>query len=114
MPLGTVSDYMAEARSLLQDRLTPYRYSDADLKTALGLALYEARKYRPDLFPLGVVPSVEPATSPGTAIAVDTQYRLPLVYYMVAHVSMRDEEEGSDSRGTAYMRLFLTKLVIIG
>lgn len=114
MALAVVSDYVNEARTILQDRFTPYRYATADLKNALGFAVYEARKYRPDLFPLGVVPDITDATADGTAVSMDRQYRLPLVYYMVSHVSLRDEEEGSDSRAAAYQRLFLTKLVMIG
>lgn len=111
--LATVGDYVSEARALLQDRLTPFRYATADLKGALGLGLYEARKLRPDLFAGGTVPDVDGGTADGTAVVMDRQFRMALVYYIVGHISMRDEEEGSDSRGAAFKRAFAVQLLMV-
>jgi hypothetical protein len=45
-----VSDVLAQARELLQDKVTPYRYSDDGLFYAINEAIFEARRLRPDLF----------------------------------------------------------------
>jgi hypothetical protein len=113
MALDTVADYITEARALLQDARTPYRYSDGEIAAAIGLGLYEARRLRPELFTAGVVPSITSATTTGTAVAMDVQYRMSLLYYVVGHISMRDEEEGSDSRGAGYKRMFLAQMLTI-
>lgn len=111
--LATVGDYVTEARTLLQDSRTPYRYPTADLKGALGLALYEARKLRPDLFVGGAVQDIEGTTADGTTVTMDRQFRMALVYYIVGHAAMRDEEEGSDTRGAAFKRAFAVQLLMV-
>lgn len=111
--LATVGDYVAEARTLLQDRVAPFRYTTADLKGALGLGLYEARRLRPDLFVAGVVQEVDSATADGTAVALDRQYRMTLVYYVAGHASLRDLEESADGRGAAFKRQFIAQLLTV-
>lgn len=51
--LDVVTDYISEARILLQDVAQPYRYPDADLIQAFSIAIMESRKLRPDMW-LGV------------------------------------------------------------
>ena len=46
--LDTVQDYITDARVLLQDLISPYRYDDPSLLTALNVALLEARRLRAD------------------------------------------------------------------
>jgi hypothetical protein len=115
--LNTVADYIAQARTILQDTTaSAYRYSDNDLKEALGLAIYETRRIRPDLF-LGhnttTVPDIDSATTTNTPVTMDRQYRVALVHFMVGHVGKRDEEEASDRAG-AFLNAYRTQLLSVG
>lgn len=113
MALDVVSDYVAKARELLQDTVQPVRYSSGDLKDALGFAIMEARRLRADLFVDGVVPDIDRGAGDSTAIAMDIQYRVALVYYMVGHAMLRDEEEGSQQLARAYKAQFGSQLVSV-
>lgn len=111
--LDTVANYITEARALLQDEdAAAYRYSDEDLKAGLGLALMNARKWRADLFENGTVPSIDRTTSSVTSLTFELQYRNGLLFYMVGHCLLRDEEEGSPGLAAGYinkgMASFLT------
>jgi hypothetical protein len=115
MALDTVTDYLAQARSLLQDQTHPVRYSDSDLIDALNLGLLEARKLRADLF-LGTTPGTISVTSIGGTnadpmSAIDEQYRVPLLYYVVGHALERDDEDGSDRRAEQYKLRFIGKMM---
>jgi hypothetical protein len=44
---------------------------------------------------------------------VDVQYRVPLLYYIVGHCFMRDEEEGSENRGAQYHQRFIGKMLAL-
>ena len=117
MALDTVTDYVAQARSLLQDKISPVRYSDGDLIDALNLALLEARKLRPDLF-LGASPGALAVTSiggttPDPMSAIDEQYRVPLLYYIVGHALERDEEDGSERRAEQFKMRFIGKMLVL-
>lgn len=111
--LAVVSDYVTEARVLLLDQLPPYRYLDNELLTGLNMSLLEARKLRPDLFltttPIGSVPSFSAVDS--TAVPMDPQYAVALVYYVAGNAQMRDEESTQDSRAGAFMAMFKQSLV---
>ena len=48
--LNTVSDFVAEARVLLQDTVIEYRYPDVDILAALNNGLQEAIRIRQFLF----------------------------------------------------------------
>ena len=43
--LRTVTEYIEDARTLLLDRIAPYRYSDTSLIVALNLALLDGRRF---------------------------------------------------------------------
>lgn len=112
MALDVVSDYVALARTLLQDKEdVPYRYSDADLVIALSLALSEAKKLRPDLF-LNTTLQTFTAVD-ATVVNMDPMYRVPIVYYMAGHVQLRDDEEVQDERGVAFFTLFNSKMLTV-
>lgn len=49
MEYQVVGDYINDARTLLLDRLTPYRYDTVTLVTALNATLLEVRRIRPDV-----------------------------------------------------------------
>lgn len=113
--LSTVADYLAEARTLLQDKQTPYRYSDDELVSALNIGFREARRLRPDLFiaVFGAIPTYS-STSTGTAVAFDEQYRNCLLYYIVGRSELRDEEDTTDSRAAALLGKFAAQLLSLG
>lgn len=104
-----VSDYVAQARVLLQDTVnSPYRYTDSDLVAELNNSFAEAKLLRPDLFLTLALPAF--TTNDGTAVTFDPMYRVGLVYYMVGKMQMRDDEEVQDQRAAAFLSLFTQKL----
>jgi hypothetical protein len=113
--LNSTSNYTLAARTILQDTTAPYRYSEEDLKEALGLAMYEAHRLRPDLFLTHNainVPDIDSATLGVSAITMDKRYRLALVHFMVGHVMKRDEEEASEARASAFLQTFRATLTM--
>lgn len=113
--LDTVSDYVTQARILLQDQVgSPFRYPDADLLQALNLAMLEARRLRPDLFlDASFVPPNFSAID-ATAVEIDQQYRLPFVNYVVGYVQLRDQEDTQDSRALEFISAFHAALGVAG
>lgn len=111
MALATVADYIAQARVLLQDTVEPYRYSNADVVAALNMCLIEARRMRPDLFLAVsfVVPTYSSAST-ATAVVIDDQYRMALLYYVVGMIQLRDDEGSSDTRATVFLKTFMGQM----
>jgi len=115
MALDTVTDYVSEARVLLQDRVPTYRYADNELISALNLAIMTARRNRPDLFmevttiPFFVVADI----ASGKAFAMDVQYRVAFLFFMVGFAQLRDEEDTQDSRAVAFISKFTQQLMTL-
>lgn len=109
--LATVANFVTTARVLLQDTAVPYRYSDAELVIALSLSMLEARKLRPDLF-IGRSAAIPSYTANDTtAVVIDDQYRIPLLYYIVGHAQLRDEEDTQDARAAAFLGKFTAQML---
>jgi len=53
VPLDVITDYISEARTLLQDIDAPYRFSTADIISSFNFAVMESRRLRQDMW-LGV------------------------------------------------------------
>jgi hypothetical protein len=101
--LSTVSDYLKDARTLLLDRVYPYRYGDDSLLVALNLALLDARRMRADFFVQkfgNQVPAYDAVT--GEKVPIEPQFRKAIVYGMVAHALIRDEEDVQDARANSF------------
>ena len=113
MMLDTVQDYVREARTLLQDTVPTYRYSDAELLSALNMGMQTAWKLRPDLF-IGATNPPYFTTNDTTAVSMDVGYRVPFVYFMVGHAQLRDEEDTQDSRAAAFLGKFTQQLMGLG
>lgn len=113
MALDTVQDYVNGARVLLQDADAPYRYPDADLVAALSYAMLEARKLRPDLF-LGSSSVPSYPTNDTTAVNIDEQYRVAVLYYIVGQAQLRDDETTQDTRAAAFLAKFTSALTALG
>jgi len=110
--LSTVEDYVNEARVLLQDTLgsgSGYRYSDAELVSGLNMALEQAHKLRRDLFLRYDTAPYYPVVS-GVEVTIDPGYRRALLFFMVGHAQLRDEEETTDSRASAFLTAFTAQL----
>ena len=116
MALDTVQDYLTRARVLLQDEVEPYRYSNDVLVEGMNLGLLEMRRLRADIFlaqlRLGTVPSYS-SGSLATSVAVDNQYRVALLYYVVGHVQLQDGEDPTDQRATIFLNKFTAQLLTI-
>lgn len=113
--LDNVSQYIVESRTLLQDVIAPYRYSDAELLSTLNMGLMAAYRIRNDLF-IGLPSSSIPAytVNDNTAVPMDAMYRTALVHFMTGHAQLRDEEDTQDSRATALMQAFRSELLSVG
>jgi hypothetical protein len=104
--LDTVGDYVSEARVLLQDTMEPYRTPSTELKTAIGLGILEMRRLRPDLFTFTALPAISSISADNMAVAVEPTHRLPLLYFIVGHVGLKDEEEGAEGRANGFLGAF--------
>ena len=105
--LDTVQDYITEARILLQDIISPPRYEDTSLLSALNLMLLEARRIRADLF-IGKHGTRVPyfATVDDTQVDIEPAFRLAFLYGMVGHALQRDQEDIEDQRASAFLGAF--------
>jgi hypothetical protein len=112
MALETVQKYVAFVRELLQDEHdSPYRYSDTSIVRALAIAMPEAKKLRPDLFIGVTIPDI--SVNDTTVIPVDEMYRLPLAYFCVGMMQLRDDEEVQDQRAAAFLSMATAKLTTV-
>jgi hypothetical protein len=112
--LNTVSNYITDARTLLQDTLgDTYRYSDASLLVALNVTLLEARRLRADLFVFnhkyGGQPQAFQAVD-DTLVDIEPQFRLPILHGLVGHALERDQEDYSDDRASSFLAFFYAGL----
>ena len=106
--LNTVADYMADARTLLQDVIPNYRYDEPSMLRALNAALLETRRQRADLFVFktGVRGQVQAFSAVDeTYVDIEPQFRLGLLYRLCGHALARDQEDVQDIRATAFFNL---------
>jgi len=116
MALDTVGDYVDSARVLLQDTVAPYRYSNIEIVDALNFGISEVIRVRPDVcFKLLRTAPVEfSASSLSDAVVVDQRYRPAILYYIVGHAQLRDEEDVQGERAAALINAFVSRLVSPG
>jgi hypothetical protein len=102
--LSTVQDYITDARTLLLDKIYPYRYGDDSLLVALNIALLDARRMRADLFVYkygNKVPSYDAVT--GEKVPIEPQFRKAIVYGLIAHAMFRDGDDVQDARANSFL-----------
>lgn len=102
--LDTVKSYIEDARTLLLDRIYPFRYSDDSLLVALNLALQDGRRLRPDLFVYKStvrLPAYEAVD--GQIVPIEPQFRRAFVYGLVGHALLRDQDDVQDTRGNTFL-----------
>ncbi len=105
--LETVTDYISDARTLLQDTVSPYRYDDESMLVAFNVTLLEVRRVRADLFVFRHHGQVPAFTTVNTEpVEMEHPFRLALVYGTCAHALARDQEDVQDARSTNFMRIF--------
>lgn len=106
--LETISDYISDARVLLQDQIQPYRYDDPSLLTAMNVTLLEGRRVRADLFVWNPCsPKVQFFTAnDGTKVFMEEPFRLAFLHGMCAHALERDQEDIQDERAGKFMAIF--------
>jgi len=113
--LATITDYINDGRTILQDTIAPYRYTDDTLVTAMNVALLEGRRLRPDLFvynkrPLGQHGVQSFQANDGTELIMEEPFRLAFLHGMLAHALERDQEDIQDERASIFMQFFNTIL----
>lgn len=112
--LETVNDYIADARTLMQDTIAPFRYDDTSLLTGLNIALLEGFRLRPDLFlfnsPVGgrLVPTF--TKNDGTVVPIEFQFRNAFLHGMAGHALERDQEDVQDERAVLFLSIMTNLL----
>jgi hypothetical protein len=120
MQLFLVSDYMGEARTLLQDTVPPYRYTDDVLLTSINAAMLEISRLRPDILmdskyqtrlnpAYNITDNVPPMFTSATEtqiVPVGPQYKMAVTFYIAGFTQMIDVEDTTDARGVAFMSMF--------
>ena len=109
-----VGDVVSQARRLLQDTGTPYRYTDDELVSAYNSAMAEVRRLRSDLL-LPDLNDYQQAVRLGVdlaePLAVEDSFFPALVDYVVGYTSMQEDEFAVDGRAMALMARFSSRLV---
>lgn len=110
--LQTIKDYVDDARVLLLDTIAPYRYEDASLVTAMNVTVMEARRLRADLFVYAYGPDHVPFFEQvdDKQLCIEEPFRLGILFGVVGHALMRDQEDVQDARATTYMNDFASIL----
>ena len=112
MALSTVAQYVSEARRLLQDKNTPYRYQDTEIVLALNLAIGEAMRVRPELFQDYFDTDLPEYSIDDDDEVVDipAQFRMAFLYFIIGHSQLADEEDTTDTRAAALLNKFIAQL----
>jgi len=111
--LNTVADYIADARTQLQDIVPGYRYDDRSMLTAMNIALLEARWLRADLFVynLATKGQVQSFTAvDDTKVAIEASFRPAILNGIIGHALKRDQEDYQDARASSYLSMFTAGL----
>jgi hypothetical protein len=112
--LNGVTDYIADARTLLQDTVPPYRYDDSSLLVALNITMLIARRLRPDwfVFNFPYQGQVQAFTAnDNTHVNIEPQFRDAILNGIVGHALERDQEDYQDTRASAFLGLFMAGLI---
>lgn len=109
--LNTITDYINDARVLLQDLIQPYRYDDPSLLSAFNVTMYEARRIRPDVFLFRPRRPGDPAVqtfqqNQGQPVFLEEQFRLGILHGLVGFALERDQEDIQDVRAAIFLKTF--------
>jgi hypothetical protein len=135
----TVTSYLVSSRNRLQDLISPYRYTDGQIVSALDTALAEMGRIRPDIFldlkyqhPLrkgdlndgmpGGYGLADVAFQPdgitynpggGTIVPVPVKYITPIHWFMDGWLQFQDVTDTQDARAQGFMQKFQTQLMTL-
>lgn len=109
--LETVTDYINDARVLLQDLIQPYRYDDPSLLSAFNVTMFEARRIRPDVFLFRRRRPGDPLVqtfqqNQGQPVFMEEQFRLGILHGLVGFALERDQEDIQDVRAAIFLKTF--------
>lgn len=107
--LRTVANYIADVRTLLQDKIVPYRYDDDSLLVAFNVTMLETRRVRPDLFVFNIRYNGQTQAFTqidDTYVDIEPQFRVWVEHGIAGHALKRDQEDYQDARATAFMSMF--------
>lgn len=113
-----IDDALTETRIIIQDAVTPYRVSDAEMIRYLNNSLAEIRRLRPDIW-LSVAAATDMYDVPEyTEAQLGTSEPYPLhdmyfpasVNYMVSMVESRDDQSIGSGRANSFMTLFMAQI----
>lgn len=125
MSVRTLGTIVAEARTLLQDKLptsgSALRYSDDENFESINAWMVECRVKRPDLFLRAFgrkslrqpLPYYTAATDMNTPFPLDEQVYNTFVWYLAGRAEMREDTFSEDSRAVALMNKALTSLLTL-
>lgn len=112
----TYQNAIDEAREILQDTETQYRYEDSTLLNILNRALQEIGRVRPDAFWSTfatddiVIPEIATGNLTDT-FALPSQFFLPVVSFIVAWTEVLDDEFTQDGRAAMLLGQFKTQVL---
>jgi hypothetical protein len=110
--MATYADIIAEARVLLQDTVSPYRYSDAELLVGANDAVKIIRKVRPDIF-LGQFSTAIADAILSTTFPIGLEYKKTVRDFVVAHGQLRDSEDVIATKAAMFIQMFKESLTAL-
>jgi hypothetical protein len=134
----TATSYVSATRTLLQDFVEPYRYTDQQIVDAMNRGLDELGRLRPDMWldlkyqhPVkkGDIDDGTPGpyslsdisvtngvynTTQGTPIPLPNKYRVALEWFMPGWLQLFDVTDTQDQRAQAFLTKFQGHLLQLG
>lgn len=105
--LSTVSDYVDEVRTIIQDHTHPHRYDDASIVSALNIVIGETRRLRVDLFlSRNGIKVPQFGEKSGEPLKIEEQFQMAIVFGTAGYVLLRDDEDVQDARANAFIKAF--------
>jgi hypothetical protein len=135
-----VTQFVVASRSLLQDLISPYRYTDGEVVFALNQAIGAINRIRPDIFldlkyqrPLrksdvddglpGVYTTTDIAFlsdnvtydgANGTMVPIPSKYFEPTLWFITGWLQLFDVADTQDQRSQAFLAKFNQHLMMLG
>lgn len=114
--LVTLQNYIDQARYLMQDTASPFRYSTEQIVAAFNIAIHEAFRVRPDLFQAYYetdLPTFDYAADLADDVAIDRSYRMSFLYFTVGYCQLADQEDTTDARASQLINKFTSQLLVV-
>ena len=112
MAKRTIADVFDQVRYMLQDRVVPYRYPDADLIDHFNSSLYELKRVRPDAYigAYGVDLSLYTTADMAVEVPFSSIFFQPVVLFVTGYAELRDDEFAVDGRAVGLIGAFSAML----